>query len=1349
MKDAIEWAESIPKDRQATDIIRGFCYQIWHAVHAWIDLKENQTLLIEGAEDFDIIEKGNQLTVQVKDKKASLTLRSDDAVNAINNFWSLKESHPDSDIIYEFITSSDIGIEQGKPLGECGGIYLWQNCKNESGDLDKIISFLKTDKHIKDKISPRVKKLLEMSSREDVYNSIISPIHWITKSDSTDGIVKSVEDKLVYHGNSQGISPSYCIHVCNRLVREMLMKATKSDCEERLLKKVDFLIIFEEETRIMIPVSLLNTDVLAKNLSPLSGADNDYSFSLTNTFHLQTIPPIPKNIYTRKEHIDNCVGILSHKGALLILGATGIGKTTLAKQVACAISSKWSWITIPEDEYSRKHSLSHLYHCLCSNSLSEHVILDNFNIDAALMRESEELLSVIFFQLYYRKHNLIITSQKDLPQRLSRRISITPECSYSLTGFSEAELLQYIEIAGCPKDQAIDRAKEIYIHTSRHPQLVHARVIALQQAGWHQIKYSDLFETPNEIKKEQSQAQQLLFGLTEDEKMLLYMCSLTTNPFYKDDIVCLANTLGIKLAGDIYDKLVGPYLEKTIGNTYNLTPLLKNSALNALTQNDIVKIHFNYANILIKQGELSIYRVSSIITHGIVGKNASALSYVALAIIRAPTKDRKEIAEYLDWFIYIKPRNNGKYLFPDNIEINSMLRNIQYLLAEIKSPTYALKIFEAWQKEIDDDDNTGKILFYVQVLLHYRVPIALKRIMELLVILNKCLIKTKDIKQLYPEVTGLINKIGLGIEASLMATNIQRINNLNDLNDYFDSLSNMPEDIRTKIISLFVKDISYIDLILNRVLWNERDAKRSDWTSFIKTLNKSLDYSKEWQQDNISTCILKYIGLIYHDQLNALDESIKILEKGKKQYPDNRAIFSEQLADIYIVKNKPDKALNEILEVPVNNKYERNCFKPKYTIFRKRGVIYAKLERWNDAALSFINAAEYAEKEELYVEQSALLGDAAFAYWHSKNYDGMDACLNNALKSIRPHYQGHTNIKALTTFRMVALVTKRIIYTLKGQIWENDSIEPWVGICSSSEPNEKLTGLPVIPIIAGLIAIGEIEKILNLPFNVLKHHVDMTDKNVPVNMMFSDFKLINCFRNNDYTELPEITYTLAQFMVSGKNLPESGGNVWDKNECNISEKEICDNECYNETIIYLMYSAIVSMLSDNIDYSIYQTWRNSINKHPIKDEIKEILTSLDVLSKAPSDVLLERMKSPNNNDKIISSIYLLKSQELTPPQMLQVNIYLYMYFTMNKGFQQLPEKALSYLISQGWIVKTNTRFLFNNPNIYIPQILELCRQRKESYQKIGELILCTASSIGSRLPDDLVKSIKLQISKER
>lgn len=80
--------------RQANDSIRGYHYQMWKSVHAWLDLKEDEILFIEGAEDFDIVGNAEATTVQVKNTKANITLRSQSVVDAIAHYWKLRKTNP-------------------------------------------------------------------------------------------------------------------------------------------------------------------------------------------------------------------------------------------------------------------------------------------------------------------------------------------------------------------------------------------------------------------------------------------------------------------------------------------------------------------------------------------------------------------------------------------------------------------------------------------------------------------------------------------------------------------------------------------------------------------------------------------------------------------------------------------------------------------------------------------------------------------------------------------------------------------------------------------------------------------------------------------------------------------------------------------------------------------------------------------------------------------------------------------------------------------------------------------------------------------------------------------------------
>lgn len=57
--------------RDATDSIRGYVYQAYQSVLAWIQLKENEILVLEGSEDFDIHRESSVTTTQVKTSLAT------------------------------------------------------------------------------------------------------------------------------------------------------------------------------------------------------------------------------------------------------------------------------------------------------------------------------------------------------------------------------------------------------------------------------------------------------------------------------------------------------------------------------------------------------------------------------------------------------------------------------------------------------------------------------------------------------------------------------------------------------------------------------------------------------------------------------------------------------------------------------------------------------------------------------------------------------------------------------------------------------------------------------------------------------------------------------------------------------------------------------------------------------------------------------------------------------------------------------------------------------------------------------------------------------------------------------
>jgi hypothetical protein len=134
------------KRRQATDSIRGYVYQAYQSVLAWMRLRKDEVLFLEGAEDFNVHSADGVTATQVKDTAGSgtLTLRSGDAVSALNNFWRHQENNRDKTVSLRFLTTEWPGREEGSDFGSFAtGIEYWSSAKrDEELALEPLKSFL-------------------------------------------------------------------------------------------------------------------------------------------------------------------------------------------------------------------------------------------------------------------------------------------------------------------------------------------------------------------------------------------------------------------------------------------------------------------------------------------------------------------------------------------------------------------------------------------------------------------------------------------------------------------------------------------------------------------------------------------------------------------------------------------------------------------------------------------------------------------------------------------------------------------------------------------------------------------------------------------------------------------------------------------------------------------------------------------------------------------------------------------------------------------------------------------------------------------------------------------------------
>jgi hypothetical protein len=117
--------------RDASSTIAGFLFQANVTILRWLELGENEHLELECGEDIDTVRESStgstelRLLEQIKARSGrSVTLRSEEALEALANFCSHRKTNPTSTLKFRYVTTANNGVEQGWERAE-SGIETW------------------------------------------------------------------------------------------------------------------------------------------------------------------------------------------------------------------------------------------------------------------------------------------------------------------------------------------------------------------------------------------------------------------------------------------------------------------------------------------------------------------------------------------------------------------------------------------------------------------------------------------------------------------------------------------------------------------------------------------------------------------------------------------------------------------------------------------------------------------------------------------------------------------------------------------------------------------------------------------------------------------------------------------------------------------------------------------------------------------------------------------------------------------------------------------------------------------------------------------------------------------------
>ncbi len=1338
----------VDSKRQATDSIEGYRYQILHSVNAWLDLADNDILYLEVAEDFDIESDGTFTTTQVKHTQDNITLRSQQVIDGINNYWKLRTNNRDRRVKFRLLTKSKIGKEQGNSLEtDKPGLEVWSRCAGNEETVTKISEFLKDQ----EKISDAVKTFLRQADSQTIYEQLIEPITWETGSKPASYVEQSVREKLVYHGERQGISPSKAKDIVEPLITETWKVAGQPEnCE---LTRLRFLEIFEEKTKRLISEQYLqHLEMLVAMRGAVGtgfiGGSSD--ITIQSSFHIQTDIPLLflDVVVPRTELLTRIQTKLQSDGIAIIQGGVDKGKTTLAKLTANSIDGDWSWLNFTNKDPSQVAQCLHQLATVVGNEFAQvNVVIDDLNLQPQQLQTYEEDLGVVAYRVLERGAKLLITSQHEPPNDLIRQLGVSSTVVIDVPNFTIPEIEQFAIQMGCPNSDLKTRTTFIQAHTRGHPRLVHARVAQLREEGWKQPdSIESIIQTPEEVKKEREAARQLLADYPKDKREFLYRLSLLTE-FRKDYAINIGEIpVPIPHPGDVFSQLVGPWIDQVGETYYTISPLLKNAAKEVWPDTKIKDLHAHIADAIRKTKNLTPTEAWTVFTHSIAGENKEGIIAFIYSLMNAPQDDWKNVCQEFSLLAHIKI-DPPEELFPGDAFLNQMFRSLQYRIAVEVRPELAPKILEIWDKETKPYKPRksyllSRLMLATQALIYYQVLLPAKQMVaylrEMIDITNNLeeaqKIRGNSVEQLKKYKTEKSNYFSI-LFGFIYA---RRPIYAPFLSDLIDALDELHPSIRALLLADFENDTIDSRVLIDRIWGAEADRENPDWTRCLQVFDKVIERAIAWGYPHLAAAAARGKATIYDEYLNEPDTAHEVIQNFvSKARPS--PIIEEQQAVIYLHQKHYKEALSIYERILPNwNTPSGRLYTMPSEGCRRAAMCAAHLDDWKKAATFFEDGAKRTHKTMNAERYIGFYADAGFAHFKAGNMLNCIKLLHLALQNFEKLPQDNTDVKYFT-------LKKRLEHTIKWiwTIWyrnENNSstpLEPPIGFCSDPETKEEFLTLPDCPKGYSWLHLAEIEYRFGHETTVLQHALQSTDREeYPLlNYFLSFLEAKYEFRNKTFDNLPQRIYQLAPVYSSMKKHQQSGRGAAGKGSYPISDSDLSDFASVDNIIAIFVAALVVEMQTNRDEQDILAKWRTNSSELPIKENIYSALDLIEPILSGDYNNALTVMYTPDEKveKQLAALIRVIHNQNTGLEDLLFAHTIISSSF-INSPWEDFVVKDLGVLLSRQWLQKIEFRAKLKTPMLTVPQIEKACKSNETGKKKIGQILLAAHQAVSVKVP---------------
>jgi hypothetical protein len=1319
-------------------------FQIWHSVHAWLELKDEEFLYLEGAEDIDVMGPDSAQAVQVKHTRTAVTLRSEAVLQAIGSFWRLTKQS-DREIQFIFLTTAQEGVEQGEPFGPgLPGLVAWRRGRSDECLAEAVRTFLISE----GRLDADVAAFLKQAGPQDVQSRLLRLVVWQTGSDDSPAVEEAVKRKLIAHGDRYRVPASAAKQVVNRLLREAWEAASERG---RYLSRADLLELFELETAVSVPCALVS-QLLASGaiLSPRPPLIGDLTLPLITTESPQVspVPPLLGSVATRQELVTQCTAVLADRGLLVLTGSTGMGKSTIAKLIVHETGGEWAWFPLGGTEAAQAALLlRRLSEFLDSGSRKARIVIDGVEGTALSLPSVTEPLSGLIYTALAQRGRVIITSQQALLPRWFAALGISEACQLQVPRFTQTDVFELARLLGCPSEiTTVPWADWILGQTQGHPQLVHARLVRLKEEGWPRPSVQELFSQPTEVAEERARArQQLLGGVSQDARELISRLSLLIGTFRRDHAIAIGEiSPTIPRPGDAFDALLGPWIEVAARNYFRVSALLADAGQEVWSARQALAMRAELAGAVLRCAPRTLTEAAEALFQGLFSRASGPVLAVLGSLYHASDAVLQRVSDEMPWFL-LWAVGTGTSSFPPDRKVNYLVRMLQFRIAAKARPETAAKIANTWEAECattseDADALQQRYLLAAELCLHHPTLSASDLISHLEEIAKVERIAGGMAEGILPAFPQFAEWATSDHVTELFRIAIHRNPSLEFLSELLAAMVEAPLELRDRLLVAFRTRPEDARLLIDATWTSEQGRDKPRWDECLKALRLVADTAQGWGLPEMAAAALASVSVILDEYLDREDEALAAITEGERRLGASR-ILAEQRATVALNRKHYSDALEQWNRLyPASDAGEPAGDMRSVIGARRGGEAAGCAGDWQRAAQFFLTARRHARGSSQPATAAGLLADAGFAYWKAGSGRLAFDCFYEGLRMLDAIPDPATDLRSLVALKRFGHVLLWVAKSGSHDVSELLAI-PAPGMCSQPGLPGEFRKLPLTPIAGLWQLLAELEYQYGPGDEVFVEITRRLSESQPLAIAIShtELDIRRSLRDGDHTRAIDQCLRFNTLFYALWQVKEAEGDALTTRWVGTH----CPDEHFSSMTLQAGLLVEAAESGQEGIQATLAAWRSEAARQP---EIVAILGWLDetepIISLAISSARAILADSEQTQPRRWAAALRLAVDDHCPPEASFYADITLMHWMERAFFKQEVAIRLAAMVTKAWSRHAATPALLRAPRLTVPEIVRECGADQPPMKKVARILSAAHQAVAGYLSDELVDLLR-------